>query len=422
MEEIFNKSVSFLGLGYIGLPTAALVASKGIKVNGVDIKKEYVESINGKKFKSKETGLEDLVQRVIEDKSFLASSEVGPSDVFVIAVPTPFKKNSFKPDISFINRSAEMIAPHLKKDDLIILESTSPIGTTSNLSKFLSKMRPDLVFPTDPQELSDISIAYCPERVIPGKILKELVSNDRVIGGITRRCAKKAEAFYKIFVSGDCFLTDSKTAEMVKLTENSSRDVQIAFANELSMICDKHDIDVFNLISLANKHPRVDILNPGPGVGGHCIAVDPWFLVHTNKDESLLIQEARKVNLEKTEWIIKKINIKKEELLTENDAESNHKISITFFGLTYKNDVDDIRESPSLEIAKRFSSRDDVKAFGVDPNIHSLPKDCAGLELVEIEKGIQSDMLVLLVNHKEFAVLDKETFHNKILIDAIGFF
>ena len=203
MEEIFNKSVTFLGLGYIGLPTAALVASKGIKVNGVDIKKEYVESINGKKFKSKETGLEDLVKRVIEDKSFLASSEVGPSDVFVIAVPTPFKKNSFKPDISFINRSAEMIAPHLKKDDLIILESTSPIGTTSNLSKFLSKMRPDLVFPTDPQELSDISIAYCPERVIPGNILKELVSNDRVIGGITKRCAKKAESFYKIFVFGD---------------------------------------------------------------------------------------------------------------------------------------------------------------------------------------------------------------------------
>ena len=295
-----------IGLGYIGLPTAAVIASRGIKVIGVDINQHAVDIINQGKIHIIEPDLDALVHEVVRTGKLRATTLVEPADAFLIAVPTPFKGNH-EPDLSYVESAARAIAPVLKKGDMVILESTSPVGCTEQMAEWLAQARPDLTFPHQAYEAADINLAYCPERVLPGKVIHELVENDRVIGGMTPHCAARAAELYKTFVKGDCIITNARTAEMCKLTENSFRDVNIAFANELSLICDEQDINVWELIKLANLHPRVNILQPGPGVGGHCIAVDPWFIVAKSPNTARLIRTAREVNDHKPHYVIEKV-------------------------------------------------------------------------------------------------------------------
>jgi UDP-N-acetyl-D-mannosaminuronic acid dehydrogenase len=396
-----NPSVIMMGLGYIGLPTAAIIASKNIDVLGVDINKNVVDTINDGKIHIVEPDLNELVADVTRNKKLTASIAPKKADVFLIAVPTPFK-GKHKPDISYVESSIKMIIPFIQPGNLIILESTSPVGTTEKMAELIYKNR---------SELKDkIYIAYCPERVLPGKILIELIENDRVIGGINNESADKAVEFYSLFVKGKLHKTNARTAEMCKLVENSSRDVSIAFANELSMICDKAGIDVWELIELANKHPRVNILKPGAGVGGHCIAVDPWFLVHDFKNEALIIKKAREINNYKPRWVINKI---REKVLLFKKL-YNKKPKIACMGLSFKADIDDLRESPSLEIVERLIKlKYDI--IVVEPNIKSyktmLITDCK----VAVN---EADIIVFLVGHKEFKYLDIDD--KKIVIDFCG--
>lgn len=412
-----NKTVCILGLGYIGLPTAAFIASKKINVLGVDTNKKKIIEIKSGNFFTNEIGLESLVKESLK-KGFLKVHESPKkSDIFIITVPTPFKKNKTQglpsPDISFIESSVKTIAKFLEKGNLIILESTSPVGTTEKIAKLLSKLRPDLHFPLDDKQkkLPDVNIAYCPERVIPGNILKELDENDRIIGGLTRICSKKASEFYKKFLSGGLFLTDSRSAEMTKLVENAYRDINIAYANELSMACDDLNLDVYEIIKLSNRHPRVDILNPGPGVGGHCIAVDPWFIASSVPKKTALIQTARQTNEEKKKWVIKKIN---NTIL--NFKKKN--VSISFYGITYKPNIDDFRESPALEIAHTFSKKKQIKCKIIEPNLKFLPKEISSCEKTNINDAKSSDIHVLLVGHHQFR---KKKPKNGIIIDTQGF-
>jgi UDP-N-acetyl-D-mannosaminuronic acid dehydrogenase len=401
-------------LGYIGLPTAAILASKGVNVLGVDIKQEAVEKVNRGEIHIVEPELEVIVKRVVLAGKLRAATRPESADVFLIAVPTPFM-NDHQPDLSFIESAAKSIAPVLTKDNLIILESTSPVGTTEMLSEWLSKLRLDLSFPHQSGESSDIRIAYCPERVLPGKIVKELVGNDRVIGGLTKRCAEIAVKFYTLFVTGTCLITDARTAELCKLTENAFRDVNIAFANEISIICDKLNINVWELIHLANRHPRVQILQPGPGVGGHCIAVDPWFIVDSTPEHAQLIKVARCINDGKPSFVVKKIR----------DVASDLKSpTIACFGLSFKANVDDLRESPAIEIVLRLVSERIGTILVVDPYISQLPINLKhlDLELVTLNYALESaDILVLLVDHDEFLNVDRNLINKKILVDTRGF-
>lgn len=400
------KKISVIGLGYIGLPTAALIASHGIEVVGIDINATIVETINAGKVHIVEPDLDNLVRQVVKDKLFRASLIPENADAFLITVPTPFNEN-YEPNLSFIQAAVKAIAPVLKKDNLIILESTSPVGTTEQISRQLSFLRPDLIFPQPYSKYSDVNISYCPERVMPGKILQELVNNDRIIGGVTEQCALRAKSLYQLFVKVKCLTTNCRTAEMTKLTENAFRDVNIAFANELSMICDKLQINVWELIKLANHHPRVNILQPGPGVGGHCIAVDPWFIVHA-APEAKLIRTAREVNDSKPKFVLEKI---------KSLAASFIRPTISCLGISYKPDTDDLRESPSLMIAHALL-QSDINLLVVEPNINKLPNllqhpRCA---LVTLEKALEkSDITVLMVNHKEFALLNGNKFSNIFL-------
>lgn len=298
--------ISMIGLGYIGLPTAALFAAHGVEVIGVDVSPKVVETINAGKIHIVEPELDGIVHKAVTDGKLRATLEAEPAEAFVIAVPTPFKEG-YEPDLSYIQSAANMIAPVLKAGDLVVLESTSPIGATEQMAAWLAEARQDLTFPQDAGNDADVQVAHCPERVLPGHVVRELVENDRIIGGMTERASEMAIAMYKKVVQGDCIVTDAKTAEMCKLTENSSRDVQIAFANELSVVCDKFGIDVWELISLANRHPRVNILQPGAGVGGHCIAVDPWFIVASAPEEAKLIRAARDGNDGKPKWVLQKV-------------------------------------------------------------------------------------------------------------------
>ncbi|MDR0762404.1 MAG: UDP-N-acetyl-D-mannosamine dehydrogenase, partial [Campylobacteraceae bacterium] len=344
-----NKTVSVIGLGYIGLPTAAMFAAGGIKVIGVDVNQYAVDTINQGKIHIVEPELDKLVSNVVASGYLKAVTKPKTADAFIIAVPTPFK-DKHEPDLSYIESAAEAIAPVLKKGDLVILESTSPVGATEQMAERLSSKRSDLTFPQTHGEDSDIRVAHCPERVLPGRILKELVENDRIIGGMTPKCSNAAVKLYKSFVKGECIITDAKTAEMCKLTENSFRDVNIAFANELSIICDKLGINVWELISLANRHPRVNILQPGCGVGGHCIAVDPWFIVSKTPKEAKLIRTAREVNSHKPEWVVDKVDEAISRFLKENPQKNKNNITVACFGLAFKPDIDDLRESPAVEI------------------------------------------------------------------------
>ncbi|MDF1827349.1 MAG: UDP-N-acetyl-D-mannosamine dehydrogenase [Legionellaceae bacterium] len=399
---MFEK-ICIIGLGYIGLPTAAVLASRKINVLGVDINPKAVETINQGKIHLVEPDLDMVVHAVVSEGYLRATSTPEPADAFLIAVPTPFKDNH-QPDLSYIQAAAKSIAPVLKQGDLVVLESTSPVGATEQLVEWLAEARPDLTFPLQQGEQSDIRVAYCPERVLPGHVLRELVQNDRVMGGITPACSQQATQLYQLFVEGECIVTDARTAEMCKLTENSFRDVNIAFANELSMICDKLDINVSELIALANRHPRVNILRPGPGVGGHCIAVDPWFIVSSAPEEARLIEMARQVNDSKPHWVIDKVKEAVTEFLDENPGKQERDISIACFGLTFKADIDDLRESPALQIVEDVAKDHKGLIWVVEPNIRALPPLLANLvSLTDSNTALlESDVVLILVEHKSF--------------------
>ena len=403
---LFN-TISVIGLGYIGLPTAAMFASKEKKVIGVDINKHAVNTINAGQIHIVEPGLSEMVKEAVYGDFLRATITPEPAEAFLISVPTPFlpvkTKNSLpEPDLSFIKAAAESISKVLKKGDLVILESTSPVGATEQMADWLSQARPDLTFPQTHNDDSDVRVAYCPERVLPGHVIRELVMNDRIIGGMSENCTKAAIELYKIFVKGDCVVTNARTAEMAKLTENASRDVSIAFANELSIICDKLGIDVWELIELSNRHPRVNILKPGPGVGGHCIAVDPWFIASAAPEESQLITVGRRVNDAKPNWVFGKVKQAVANYLLANPSKSAADVKIACYGLAFKANIDDLRESPALQIADKICSLP-VQILLIEPNISKLPKKYDENLLVDYgECDIDADIHVLLVDHDEF--------------------
>ena len=394
------KKISVIGLGYIGLPTAAMFASKKVTVLGIDRNAFVVDTINRGDIHIVEPFLDSMVHQAVKQSYLSASTVPEPADAFLIAVPTPFKNSNNpipEPDLSYIESAIQLIAPVLKKGDLVVLESTSPVGTTEKMAEWLSDLRDDLVFPGQENGECDINIAHCPERVLPGQVVQELVENDRVIGGISIKCSERALELYKIFVKGECVITNARTAEMSKLTENACRDVQIAFANELSMICDNLKIDVWELISLANRHPRINILQPGPGVGGHCIAVDPWFIVSRSPDQAKIIHEARKVNLYKTRWVVDRIKA----CLADISVKLNKpvgELKVAYLGLAFKPNIDDLRESPALEVVN------ELRNFGaqyvcVEPNI----VESSVYPLVAIDQVIDNcDLMVVLVKHAQF--------------------
>lgn len=419
---MFN-TISMIGLGYIGLPTATLFASRKKKVIGIDISQHAVDTINQGKIHIVEPDLDMLVQAAVTSGYLRASTCPEPADAFLIAVPTPFT-NGHKPDLSYIQAAAEAIAPVLKKDDLVILESTSPVGTTEQLAGWLANSRPDLSFPQDAGESADIQIAYCPERVLPGRVVQELVANDRVIGGMTRAATFMAAALYKTFVRGDLIATNARTAEMCKLTENSFRDVNIAFANELSVICDKLDINVWELISLANRHPRVNILQPGAGVGGHCIAVDPWFIVDTVPSEARIIRIAREVNDYKPEWVLEKVKAAITDILALKPGSTMADIKVACLGLAFKPDIDDLRESPALDITDKVSCLG-CQVLAVEPNIDNLPPKLSHANLRRsslTDAMAAADVVCVLVKHRPFIEAVDEIRQHTQVIDAVGLF
>lgn len=395
-----------MGLGYIGLPTAALIASRKIQVTGVDINAQVIETVNKGEIHIIEPDLEGLVKYTVEKGYLKASTKATPADVYLIAVPTPFKDNHV-PDLSYIKAVIENITPLLKEGDLVIIESTSPVGTTEKMFEFIKAKRPELA--------SKIYFAYCPERVLPGKIIYELERNDRVIGGINEESTLKACKFYQLFVKGTLHRTNARTAEMCKLVENSSRDVNIAFANELSMICEQAQINVWELIELANRHPRVNILQPGPGVGGHCIAVDPWFIVNAYPKEAQIIAQARNINNYKTEWVIEKIK----NTALQFELDNKHKPVIACMGLAFKPNIDDLRESPAKYIAEMLQNTE-PDILLVEPNIETLAK---GKTLTSTSTAMQkADIIVFLVAHQKFNFLKEQLSESKALVlDFCGF-
>ncbi len=414
------ETISVVGLGYIGLPTAAMFASRKKRVIGVDVNQLAVDTINRGEIHIVEPDLDMIVHAAVSEGYLKAVNIPEPADAFLIAVPTPFKlceaRDIQEPDLSYIEAAAKAIAPVLKKGDLVILESTSPVGATEQMAEWLAEVRQDLSFPQDVGEMADVNIAHCPERVLPGKVVTELVQNDRVIGGMSKRCSERSVELYKIFVMGECVITNARTAEMAKLTENSSRDVQIAFANELSVICDQLDIDVWELISLANRHPRVNILQPGPGVGGHCIAVDPWFIVSKTPEHAKLIHTARNVNDEKPNWVVNKVNIAIAEYLNANPTKTAKDVTIACYGLAFKPDIDDLRESPALDIAKKIASQHAAEILVIEPNVDSINFD--NMRLVTIDESLsKTDIHVMLVDHSQFK---KIKLNDQFVIDTKG--
>lgn len=398
--NVFEK-ISVIGLGYIGLPTAAMFASRKIKVVGVDVNQHAVDTINRGKIHIIEPDLEGVVRTAVADGFLRAVTKPELADAFLIAVPTPFKGDDHEPDLSYIEAAARAIAPVLVSGNLVVLESTSPVGATETMAAWLAAERPDLTFPQAGGEASDICIAHCPERVLPGKVMQELITNDRVIGGMTPRCSAAAATLYRTFVTGECVLASSpRLAEMAKLTENSFRDVNIAFANELSIVCDKLGIDVWELVEMANRHPRVNILQPSPGVGGHCIAVDPWFIVSSASKEARLIRTAREVNDMKTKWVVEKIIAEISNLRFNNPTLLESGIAI--YGLTFKANIDDLRESPAVKIVKALLKASIGQLKIAEPHLDELPSELLGAQLVTPEHAINCKVHVMLVGHNVF--------------------
>ena len=406
------QKVSVIGLGYIGLPTAALIARGGAQVVGVDVSAHVVETVNSGRVHIEEVDLDGLVQGVVARGNLRASLTVEPSDVFIIAVPTPVAEDR-EPDISHVLKAARTVAQVLKPGDTVILESTSPVGTTEAMRNLFAELRPDLKMP-GLGGAGDIAVAYCPERVLPGRILVELIDNDRCIGGVTPRCARKALGFYRQFVRGACITTSARAAEMVKLVENSFRDVNIAFANELSVIAERMDIDVWEVIRLANRHPRVNILQPGPGVGGHCIAVDPWFIVHGDPENSRLIRTAREVNDAKTDHVVARAS----DLIDDYPGED-----IACLGLAFKANIDDFRESPAVKVAARLARRYGRRVKLVEPYAQALPMEFAGTgaELMDLDTALeQCSVFVILVDHDMFKSVPVDERSGKAVYDTRG--
>jgi len=400
-SKIFRR-ISVIGLGYIGLPTAAMFASRKIEVVGVDVNQHAVDTINKGKIHIVEPDLDMVVHAAVHEGFLRATSTPEPADAFLIAVPTPFTGDNHAPDLSYIEAASRAIAPVLDPGNLVILESTSPVGATEAMAGWLAEARPDLRFPQTHGEASDIRVAHCPERVLPGKVMQELITNDRVIGGMTPACSARAAALYKTFVTGDCVIASGpRVAEMAKLTENSFRDVNIAFANELSLICDRLDMDVWELIRLANRHPRVNILQPGPGVGGHCIAVDPWFIVSSAPEQARLIRTAREVNDAKPEWVLEKVHAAIGAHLSDHPDRTAREVTVAIYGLAFKPDIDDLRESPALGIARRIAAEHVGPLRIVEPNVTALPTGLGAATLVPLEDA-QAAVHVMLVDHKDF--------------------
>ncbi|HEU0044550.1 UDP-N-acetyl-D-mannosamine dehydrogenase [Sphingomonas sp.] len=407
-----DLSVVVLGLGYIGLPTAAVIARTGARVLGVDVTPSVVETVNSGKVHIEEVDLDALVSGVVARGTLRASTQIAAADVFVIAVPTPFSADH-QPDIGYVLRAATTIAAVLKRGDTVILESTSPVGTTEQVRDLIAELRPDLTTPGRGSE-ADVAIAYCPERVLPGRILHELIANDRVIGGITPRCARKALGFYRRFVRGACVTTNAKAAEMTKLAENAFRDVNIAFANELSLVADRMGVDVWEVIRLANRHPRVEILQPGPGVGGHCIAVDPWFLVAAAPEQTPLIRTARLVNDGKVDHVVAQAAA----LL---DAVPG--VPVACLGLAFKANIDDFRESPALAVSVALARRFGNRVRIVEPYASALPAAFAGTgaQLTDLDTALATcPLMVVLVDHDLFRSVPVEERVGKTILDTRG--
>lgn len=419
---MFN-TISMIGLGYIGLPTATLFASRKKKVIGVDVSRHAVDTINQGKIHIIEPELDMLVHAAVHEGYLRATLTPEPAEAFLIAVPTPFK-DGHKPDLSYIESAAKAIAPVLAKGNLVVLESTSPVGATEQMAAWLAEARPDLTFPQQAGEDADIQVAHCPERVLPGHVVRELVSNDRVIGGMTKKASDMAVALYKTFVEGECIVTNARTAEMCKLTENSFRDVNIAFANELSMICDKLDINVWELIALANRHPRVNILQPGAGVGGHCIAVDPWFIVDTTPEQARIIRVAREVNDHKPEWVLDKVKAAIIDAMAKNPGSTMSDIKVACLGLAFKPDIDDLRESPAVAITQQIAKLG-CQVLAVEPNIEALPLKLVQpkLSLAALSETLETaDVVCVLVKHRPFIEAVADIRHHALAIDAVGLF
>ena len=415
------ETVSIVGLGYIGLPTAAMFASHGKIVKGVDVNKNAVDAINRGEVHIVEPGLEDLVRDSVGKGQLSAAAEPTASDAYIIAVPTPFVEGENsgalpEPDTSFIEAACQSVAPVLRSKTLIILESTSPVGTTEKVRDWLAALRPDLIFANPESQDVDVHIAYCPERILPGNALSELVNNDRVIGGITPACSRLAADLYKTFVRADCLETNARTAEMVKLTENASRDVAIAFANELSIICDTLEINVRELIALANRHPRVEILQPGAGVGGHCIAVDPWFIVSKSPELAKIIRLARETNDAKPDYIISRF----QEVKRRHPSAAK----VACLGISFKPDIDDTRESPALRIVEQLALDSNLKLDVVEPNLQELPVQLgsnSNCRLIGLERALaECDIVLVLVAHQEFLNLKNMIRKEQSVLDAVG--
>ncbi|BBC71404.1 UDP-N-acetyl-D-mannosaminuronic acid dehydrogenase [Altererythrobacter sp. B11] len=408
-------TVSVIGLGYIGLPTAAVIARAGMRVRGVDVSQAVVDTINRGEIHIEEVDLDGLVHGVVQRGLLSAATDIAPADVFVIAVPTPFHKDGrHTPDISYVLEAARNVARVLKPGDTIILESTSPVGTTVEMRDMIAAERPDLAMPGLCEGTPDVSIAYCPERVLPGRILEELTNNDRSIGGITPRCARKALAFYKRFVRGTCVTTDAASAEMTKLVENAYRDVNIAFANELSVVADAMGLDVWEVIRLANRHPRVNILNPGPGVGGHCIAVDPWFIVHGAPEQTPLIRTARGVNDNKIHHVIARASAL---------VEASPSAKVACLGLAFKANIDDFRESPARLVAATLARRFGSRIHVVEPYAAELPREFegTGASAIDIDTALEEcDVLIVLVDHDVFKSVPLAERADKVVYDTRG--
>lgn len=397
-----------------------MFASRKVKVIGVDLNQHAVDAINRGEVHIIEPGLSMVVYAAVSEGYLRATTQPEPAEAFLIAVPTPFK-GDHEPDLSFVRAAAEAIAPVLKKGDIVILESTSPVGTTKHILQWLEAARPDLQFPVQGTtgQYIDVHVAYCPERVLPGQVIRELVENDRIIGGLTEACSKRAAEIYRVFVEGELLFTNARTAEMVKLTENAFRDVNIAFANELSLISDKLDINVWELIKLANHHPRVNILQPGCGVGGHCIAVDPWFIIDKTPDESQLIRAARGVNDQKPVWVFAKIQQAIDSLVVRGKPEVS--LTVALLGLTFKPNIDDMRGSPALQVAERVAAQTRCRLAIVEPNIEQLPPALKGHALMSLDTALaQADLVAILVSHREFASLPCQFQRGAAVLDVVG--
>ena len=407
------QKVTVVGLGYIGLPTAALIASRGMQVVGVDTNEHVVRTVGSGAIHISEPDLDGLVSKVVSSGALTTSTKPAAADVLIIAVPTPIDHEN-RPDLSHVNAAVESIIDILAPGNLVILESTSPIGTTESIASQIRERRPDLHVGTNGKESEAIHVAYCPERVLPGRILMELINNDRCIGGITPVCTRLAQRFYKMFVRGACVATTARAAELVKLTENAFRDTNIAFANELSLICDRFDINVWEVIDIANRHPRVNVLRPGPGVGGHCIAVDPWFIIESAPDLARVMRTSREVNNSKTRKVIERA-----EALIDDHPYAN----VACCGLTFKANVDDLRESPAMDIALHLAAKYGPRVKVVEPNLRQLPSELADhrVGFMDIDEALRScEIAILLVDHDEFKLVPLAERRHLDVIDTRG--